>query len=86
MFIIYGEEGGGGGWKMGGGGKRRFTHLYRGARKALLWGRGGQEKFDSLYPSVLWVLNFCKNCMTFGNWNEFYKFKVLAISHALTMK
>ena len=33
-------------------------------------GRGrGQEKFDGLYPSLFWVLNFCNNCMTFGNRN-----------------
>ena len=57
---------------MGKGGKRSSTPLYRGVRKVILRGRrGGQEKFDGLYPSLFWVLNFCKNCMTFGDANIF---------------
>ena len=44
------------------------------------WRGGGQEKVDGLYPSLFWVLDFCKNCMTFGNCKEFYRFNVLAMS------
>ena len=55
------------------GGKQSLTPLYRGGQKGFTLGKtgGGQEKFDGLYPLLLWVLNFCKNCMTFGNANIF---------------
>ena len=77
VFIIYEE---GGDWQMGGG-QAEFTPLYRRSER-LHSGEegGGEEKFDGLYPSLFWVLNFCKNCMTFGNCKEFYKFNVLAMS------
>ena len=68
VFIIYGE---GGRLANGRGGKLSFTPLYRGGQKGFTLGTGEEGGKKSLYPSFFWVLNFCKNCMTFGSANIF---------------
>ena len=47
---------------MGGWASEVLLPYIGGVKKVLLWQRGeGQEKFDGLFPSLFWVLNFCKN-------------------------
>ena len=84
VFIIYGK-GRLANVRGRGGGQAKFYSLIEDRGSERLYsgeeGRGwGQEKFDGLYPSLSWVLNICKNCMTFGNRKEFYKFNVIAMS------
>ena len=55
-------EGGG-----GGGASEVLLPYIGGSEKLYSQEEGGLEKFDGLYPSLFWVLNFCKNCITFGN-------------------
>ena len=58
---------------MGGWGQAKFySPIWGRVEKVLLWGRGGgvvREKFGGLYPSLFWILNSFKNCVTFGNAN-----------------